>query len=102
MRINEVASRWGRKTVLWLAVALLHKCGLGWPIVLPEAHPEALAAKRESLDITQKDMATLLDSSALSVWKWETGKATPRAAQLERIRAVLNLGKREALAKLTG
>lgn len=72
------------------------------PIALPEAHSEALAAKRESLGITQKEMATLLDSSALSVWKWETGKATPRAAQLERIRAVLNLGKREALAKLAG
>lgn len=62
--------------------------------------PEVLAAKRETLGITQKDMATLLDASALSVWKWETGKATPRAAQLERIRVVLKLGKREALAKL--
>lgn len=62
--------------------------------------PEVLAAKRESLGITQKDMAALLDASTLSVWKWETGKATPRAAQLERIRVVLKLGKREALAKL--
>ena len=62
--------------------------------------PEVLAAKRESLGVTQKDMATLLEASSLSVWKWETGKVAPRTAQLERIRAVLKLGKREALAKL--
>lgn len=62
--------------------------------------PEVLAAKRESLGITQKDMATLLDASSLSVWKWETGKVTPRTAQMDRIRTVLKLGKREALAKL--
>lgn len=62
--------------------------------------PEVLTAKRESLGITQRDMATLLDASALSVWKWEKGKAIPHTAQLERIRGVLKLGKREALAKL--
>lgn len=63
-------------------------------------NPEVFAAKRESLGITQKEMATLLDASSLSVWKWETGKVAPRTAQLERIRTVLKMGKREALAKL--
>jgi transcriptional regulator with XRE-family HTH domain len=52
------------------------------------------------LGISQAQMATLLGSSQLSVWKWETGKVTPRAAQLERIQAALKLGKRAALAQL--
>lgn len=62
--------------------------------------PEALAAKRTELGISQKDMATLLQASSLSVYKWESGKANPRAAQLERIHEVLGLGKRKALALL--
>lgn len=62
--------------------------------------PEALAAKRTELGISQKDMAKLLQASSLSAYKWETGKANPRAAQLERIHDVLNLGKRKALALL--
>ncbi|MFN9471252.1 helix-turn-helix domain-containing protein [Acidovorax sp.] len=62
--------------------------------------PEALTAKRAELGVTAKDMAKLLQASPLSLSKWETGKANPRAAQLERIRAVLGLGKRKALALL--
>ena len=46
-------------------------------------------------------MAQLLGASALSVYKWESGKAHPRAAQLERIASIRQLGKREALARLT-
>ncbi|GAB2458571.1 hypothetical protein GCM10027082_06440 [Comamonas humi] len=63
---------------------------------------EALVAKREQLGITQQAMATLLEASSLSVSRWEAGKVAPRAAQLERIQAVLKLGKREAMAKLQG
>lgn len=61
---------------------------------------EALMAKREQLGITQQSMAVLLDSSQLSVSRWESGKVMPRVAQLERIQQVLKMGKREALAKL--
>ena len=61
---------------------------------------QVLAAKREHLGISQQAMASLLQASPLSVARWESGKAVPRAAQLERIRLVLGLGKREALAKL--
>ncbi len=61
---------------------------------------EALSAKREHLGISQQAMAALLEASALSVYKWESGKVTPRAAQLERIQAVLKMGKRDARAKL--
>lgn len=63
---------------------------------------ETLAAKREQLGLSQQAMAVLLEASTLSVARWEGGKAMPRAAQLERIQAVLKMGKREALAKLQG
>lgn len=62
--------------------------------------PEVLTAKRAELGITAKDMAKLLEASPLSLSKWENGNANPRAAQLERIRALLNLGKRKALVLL--
>lgn len=62
--------------------------------------PEALASKRAELGLTAKDMARLLQASPLSLSKWESGKANPRAAQLERIQIVLSLGKRKALALL--
>lgn len=63
---------------------------------------KVLAAKREQLGISQQGMANLLEASMLSVSRWESGKVTPRAAQLERIQAVLKIGKREAKAKLQG
>ena len=61
---------------------------------------EALAAQRAQLGLTQAQMAQLLQASALSVYKWESGKVQPRAAQLERILALRKLGKREAAARL--
>ena len=62
--------------------------------------PEALATKRAELGLTAKELAKLLQAGHLSVYRWETGKAYPRAAQLLRIHEVLNLGKRKALALL--
>jgi DNA-binding transcriptional regulator YiaG len=62
--------------------------------------PEALTAKRAELGITAKDMAKLLEVSPQSLPRWESGKSRPRAAQLERIRTVLDVGKRKALAIL--
>ena len=50
--------------------------------------------------MSQKEMAQLLDVSPLSVYKWETGKVTPRAAQLQRVREVLKMGVREARKKI--
>lgn len=61
---------------------------------------QTLTAKREQLGISQQAMAKLLGASSISVYKWESGKVTPRAAQLERIQAVLKMGKRAALAAL--
>jgi len=61
---------------------------------------ETLRAKREALGLTQARMAELLDASSLSVYKWEKGQVQPRQAQLERITAVLKMGKRKALKLL--
>ena len=62
----------------------------------------AFAALRQSFGITQAQMATLVEASPLSVYKWESGKVTPRAAQLERIQAVMKMGKRAAANRLAG
>lgn len=62
---------------------------------------ERLAAWRAKVGLTQAQTAVVLEASALSVFKWESGKATPRNAQLQRIAAALKLGKREALRRLS-
>lgn len=54
---------------------------------------------RKRLGITQAEMGKLVEASALSIWKWETGKSQPRAAALLRIQTAMKLGKRVALAK---
>lgn len=61
---------------------------------------ERFAAQRRKLGLTQADMAQLVGASALSVYKWESGRVQPRAAQLARITEVRGIGKREALARL--
>lgn len=58
----------------------------------------AFADFRKALGITQSEMGVLVQASSLSVWKWESGKAQPRAASLLRIQEALKLGKRAALA----
>lgn len=61
---------------------------------------EGLAAYRAQLGLSQAQMARVIGASALSVYKWESGKVTPRAAQQEQILAALKLGKRAIKAKL--
>jgi ribosome-binding protein aMBF1 (putative translation factor) len=61
---------------------------------------ERFAAQRAKLDVSQAEMAKLLKCSALSVARWEAGKAVPRAAQAERIASLRGLGKREAAQRL--
>jgi DNA-binding transcriptional regulator YiaG len=60
-----------------------------------------LKAHRAKLGVSAKDYGLLLGASTLSVYKWEDGKATPRASMLAKIAPVLQLGKREAMAKLS-
>ena len=52
------------------------------------------------MGFTQVQMAQLLGVSAFSIYKWETGKAQPRMAQLQKIASIIKLGKRAALAQL--
>lgn len=61
---------------------------------------ERLKAQRERLGLTQKDMATYLGTSTLSVWKWESGQVKPRARYLPAILALRTQGKREVLKAL--
>ncbi len=63
---------------------------------------QKLAAHRAKLGLTQAQLAQLIGVSTLSVYKWEAGKVTPRAAQQAQIAAVLKLGKRAAKAQLAG
>ncbi|QHE83387.1 helix-turn-helix domain-containing protein [Hydrogenophaga sp. BPS33] len=59
-----------------------------------------LLALRQKLGFTQAQMGTLVGASSLSIYKWESGQVTPRAAQLEKLLAVRNIGKRAAMARL--
>lgn len=55
---------------------------------------------RKKLGLSAQEMAKLLGVSSLSVYKWESGKATPRNNHIQAIAAIRKLGKREARAKL--
>lgn len=61
---------------------------------------EALIAKRAQFDFTQAEMAKVLHVSSASLYKWETGTVTPRAAQIDRLKEVLKMGVRRARAEL--
>jgi DNA-binding transcriptional regulator YiaG len=58
------------------------------------------AAQRAKLGLSAAEFASLLGVSAQSVYKWEYGKARPRARQLEAIAALRTIGKREAAKRL--
>lgn len=60
------------------------------------------AAQRQRLGLSAAALAKILGVSQLSVYKWESGKARPRARQLEGIAALRSMGKREAAARLAG
>lgn len=59
-----------------------------------------LKTQRARLGLTQEQMARLLGVSSLSIWKWESGGAAPRASRVPKILQLLALGKREALARV--
>jgi len=65
-----------------------------------EFHPEVVRQMRAALGITQAQMAQLLGASQLSVSRWESGKARPRAAQLARIDDLRSMGPKNARRKL--
>jgi len=58
------------------------------------------AGHRKRLGLSASQVAAILGVSALSVYKWESGKTRPRAKQLAEIAKFRKLGKREANAIL--
>ena len=65
-----------------------------------EFSPQRLKTQRAKLGFTQEQMAGLLGVAALSIWKWESGGAAPRASRVPMILQRLALCKREALTLL--
>lgn len=61
---------------------------------------EGLKAHRQRLGLSAADVAKILGCSALSVYKWESGKTRPRVKQLESIAQLRKLGKKEAAARV--
>src|SRR4051794_23964645 len=61
---------------------------------------KGLAAQRRRLGLSAAAVARLLGVSALSVYKWESGKTRPRARQIEAIAGLRGMGKREAIKRL--
>jgi len=62
--------------------------------------PKWLAKHREKLGFSAAEYAKLVGCSPLSIYKWEKGESTPRAAQRESLAAVRGLGKREAQRRI--
>lgn len=48
-----------------------------------------ICSMRESFNLTQKELAKLLDVSDKAVSKWENGQAIPRMETLEKIDEIL-------------
>ena len=61
---------------------------------------KGLAAQRKRLGLSAASVARILGVSALSIYKWESGKVRPRAKQIEAIAALRGMGKREAAQRL--
>jgi DNA-binding transcriptional regulator YiaG len=61
---------------------------------------KGLAAQRRRLGLSAAAVAKLLGVSALSVYKWESGKTRPRAKQIEAIATLRTMGRREAAKRL--
>lgn len=61
---------------------------------------KGLKSQRERLGLSAAEFGGLAGVSAQSIYNWEAGKATPRAAQVQSLAALRGIGKREAQARL--
>ena len=61
---------------------------------------KGLAAQRKRLELSVEDCARLLGASGMSIYKWEAGKAKPRASFMPAIAELRGMGKKDAAAKL--
>ncbi len=61
---------------------------------------KGLASQRQRLGLSAHDCGLLVGASGQSIYKWEDGKARPRAKHLPGIAALRTLGKKQAAARL--
>lgn len=61
---------------------------------------KGLAKHRQRLGLSAEAFGKLVGVTGQSIYKWEAGKARPRAAQVQSIAAIRALGKREVQARL--
>lgn len=61
---------------------------------------QGFASLRQRLGLSAVELGQLLGVSAMSIYKWEQGKARPRARFLPSIAAIRTIGKREAQERL--
>ncbi len=61
---------------------------------------KGLATQRHRLGLSAADCGLLVGASALSVYKWESGKGSPRAKFLDSIASLKSMGKKDAAARL--
>lgn len=61
---------------------------------------KGLAAQRQRLALSAHDCGLLLGVSGQSIYKWEDGRASPRAKHLPAIAELRTLGKKAAAARL--
>jgi len=96
--VKELGSqlRLAQKAVAHAAPATAEKKAAGRPGRKRAFSADRLKAKRQTLGMSQMQMAQLLGISSLSLWKWESGQVTPRTSMLERYFVAMNMGKREA------
>jgi DNA-binding transcriptional regulator YiaG len=57
---------------------------------------KGLASHRKRLGLSANECGLLLGASGQSIYKWEEGKARPRATHMPAIAALRNLGRKQA------
>lgn len=61
---------------------------------------KGLKSLRSRLGLSAAEFGLLVEASGQSIYKWETGKAVPRAAQQAALAGIRGMGKREAAKRL--
>jgi DNA-binding transcriptional regulator YiaG len=61
---------------------------------------KSLASQRRRLGLSAHDCGLLVGASGQSIYKWEAGKAKPRAVNLPGIAALRAMGKKDAAERL--
>ena len=62
--------------------------------------PRWLKSHRRKLGLSAADYAKLVGVSGLSIYNWESGKSSPRPAQVAKLAGIRGIGKREAQKRL--